>query len=235
MPDQIERPALLTGLLRLAVRLLLIFAFAAVVLLVMEWILDKTSAMSGENLNMMVGVLALLLLAYSLVIAVPFVPGIEIGLSLLLLRGAEIAPFVYMATVLGLMLAFGAGRWLPYNWLHATFADLRMRSACTLIEKLEPLDRPQRLAVLKRLLPDWAAPLALKGRYLLLAALINLPGNSLIGGGGGLTFVAGFSRLFDARITALTIALAVMPVPLAVWVFGIDILGGISDLAARSN
>ncbi|WP_170941102.1 hypothetical protein [Antarctobacter heliothermus] len=46
----------------------------------------------------------------------------------------------------------------------------------------------------------------------------------MIGGGGGILFLTGLSRLFKPAAVALTVALAVMPVPLAVWVFGIDIL-----------
>ena len=58
------------------------------------------------------------------------------------------------------------------------------------------------------------------GRYPLLAALINVPGNAVVGGGGGIALTAGFSRLFRPGWTALTVALAVAPVPLIVWLTG---------------
>jgi len=39
----------------------------------------------------------------------------------------------------------------------------------------------------------------------------------VVGGGGGLLLLAGMSRLFRAGPVALTLALAVAPVPLVVW------------------
>jgi len=55
--------------------------------------------------------------------------------------------------------------------------------------------------------------------------LINVPGNAFIGGGGGILFLAGFSTMFRPAAMALTIALAVTPVPLVIWALGIDIVG----------
>jgi hypothetical protein len=57
----------------------------------------------------------------------------------------------------------------------------------------------------------------------MLAVLVNMPGNAFIGGGGGIFFTAGLSRLFLPTQTVLTIVFAVAPVPLAVWAFGIDL------------
>lgn len=205
-------------LLRIAVVVLAVFA----VHLLLEWIMMKTDGSEG---NLMIGLLALVLLAYALLIAVPFVPGVEIGISLMILRGAEVAPFVYLATVIGLLIAFAAGRFLPYDSLHRTFADLRMARVCALLEEIKPLSRARRLALLRQKLPAWASKLTVDGRYLVLALLINLPGNSLIGGGGGISLLAGLSRLFGFPATLLTFAIAVAPVPLGVWLFGLDILG----------
>jgi hypothetical protein len=61
-------------------------------------------------------------------------------------------------------------------------------------------------------------------RYVALALLINLPGSSLIGGGGGILLLAGLSGLFLPKATFLTLALAVAPVPLLVWLIGPGIL-----------
>ncbi|RTZ93567.1 MAG: hypothetical protein DSY92_00130, partial [Planctomycetota bacterium] len=52
--------------------------------------------------------LGLVWLAYVLLLAVPFVPSTEIGISLLITHGAVAAPFVYLGTLSGLMLAYGA-------------------------------------------------------------------------------------------------------------------------------
>jgi len=68
--------------------------------------------------------------------------------------------------------------------------------------------------------PGWLKPLVGSGRYVLLGVLFNVPGNAFIGGGGGIAFIAGFSRLFRPVWTAFVIVLAVLPVPLTVWLTG---------------
>ena len=40
------------------------------------------------------------------------------------------------------------------------------------------------------------ATFLLRHRYLLFALLINMPGNSVLGGGGGIALVSGFARLY---------------------------------------
>jgi hypothetical protein len=62
-----------------------------------------------------------------------------------------------------------------------------------------------------------------KYRYVNLAVLINIPGNSVIGGGGGIAFVSGLSGTFRTSLAILTIALATAPVPLAIWLFGLKL------------
>ena len=147
-------------------------------------------------------------------------PGIEVGISLLLLKGAAIAPLVYAATVLGLILAFVVGRFLPHTWLHGFLADMRLKRACQLVDRLAPMTGAERLAHLTDRAPGWAKPLIGPWRYALLAVLLNLPGNMVIGGGGGIAFTAGFTRLFRPGWTTAAIALAVLPVPFMIWVTG---------------
>ncbi len=214
--EDITLPPLWLGAIRLAAKLAVIAAAAYGIHLIMDW----ATTLAAGNENLMIGVLTALLLAYALLIAVPFMPGIEIGISLLLLKGAAIAPLVYGATVLGLLLAFAAGRSLPHTWLHGVLADLRLKRACLLVDRLAPMSHEERLAHLSARAPRWLQPLIGPWRYPLLAVLINIPGNAVIGGGGGIAFTAGFSRLFRPGWTALTVALAVLPVPLTVWLTG---------------
>ena len=61
-------------------------------------------------------------------------------------------------------------------------------------------------------------------RYVTVALAINTPGNIAVGGGGGIMLVAGLSRLFSIPAMLLVIALATAPVPLAVWVWGVDVV-----------
>jgi len=55
---------------------------------------------------------------------------------------------------------------------------------------------------------------------------LNIPGNYVIGGGGGIALIAGVSRVYSIPGFLLTILLAVAPVPLAVVVFGTGFLAG---------
>jgi hypothetical protein len=49
---------------------------------------------------------------------------------------------------------------------------------------------------------------------------VNTPGNAVIGGGGGIMLLAGLSGIFAPLPTALSIMIAVSPVPLAVALLG---------------
>lgn len=190
--------------------------------LLIGWATGLTASQPMGGLR--AGMVLLLLAVYALLIATPFVPGIEIGLSLLAIEGAWIAPFVYLATNAGLMLAYVLGERLAYARLVRLLADLRLRRAGDLLARVAPLSREARLALLRARLPRWCAPLVSRYRYALIAMAVNLPGNALIGGGGGILFVAGLSRLFRPWAMAGTIALAVAPVPLMIWGFDINLM-----------
>ncbi len=220
-----DPPPLRGALLRTALRVaaILALAYAAHLLLnrVMLWTEALPPAM-GQSVR--TGILGGVLFFYALLIAVPFVPGIEIGFSLIMIRGADVAWFVYFATVAGLILAYLAGRFIPDRWLHRVFLDLRLIRACQLLDTMRPLSPQRRLALMRQRLPGRLGDAAVRWRYLLLAALINLPGSALIGGGGGICLLAGLTGLFQLRATILTILLAVLPFPLAVWIWGPGVL-----------
>lgn len=224
-PDHPSLPPLRLSLLNTAMRLAGVVVFAFLMHLFLGWVMERTEAMApGTGMVLRFAVFGGVLIAYALLIAVPFVPGIEIGMSLVLMRGAEVAPFVYIATVAGLMLAYFAGRRVPYRWLHRVFLDLRLTRACAMLDRAQPLAPAQRLALLRRSLPNWLGALAVDYRYLLLAGLINLPGSALIGGGGGICLLAGLTGLFRPRTTLITVALAVLPFPLVFWLWGPGLL-----------
>ncbi|MBV2360770.1 hypothetical protein KUH32_13370 [Thalassococcus sp. CAU 1522] len=168
--------------------------------------------------------LALLLLAFVLLMALPFVPGVEIGIALLLMRGAEIAPYVWLATTAALCLAYLAGRWLPTRWLVTALEDLHLRRGAALVARISGTPPALRMRWLGSRLPLWLRPMVRRGRYPALAVLLNLPGNAVLGGGGGIALMAGLSGIFTAPATLLTVLLATAPVPLAVWLFGPTIL-----------
>ncbi len=221
LPDTQPLPPLRTSLWRTALRLLAVLVMAAGAHLLLDLVMGWTEALPpGTGLALRLAILGGVLLIYALLIAVPFVPGIEVGFSLIMMRGSEVVWPVYTATVSGLILAYLAGRFIPYAWLQRVFLDLRLTRAVALLDALRPLTPQRRLALMRQRLPGRAGDLAVSWRYLLLAGLINLPGSALIGGGGGICLLAGLTRLFHTRATVLTILLAVLPFPLAVWFWG---------------
>jgi hypothetical protein len=54
--------------------------------------------------------------------------------------------------------------------------------------------------------------------------VVNLPGNILIGGGGGISLMAGTSGLYSLPRFLCTIAIGISPVPLAFLIFGKEFL-----------
>lgn len=210
---------------RVMIRIFAILLIAYGIHLLMGWV---TGLALFEDDRLRIGMLVAFLLAYALLIAVPFVPGVEIGLSLMVMEGPWIAPLIYGSTVAGLSLAYAVGEWVPYARLHRVFDDLRLKKACRLLEAVQPLSRTERLEAMRARAPGWLRPLATRYRYFLLGVLVNLPGNAVLGGGGGILFTAGLSRLFLPVQTVVTILVAVAPVPLAVWLFDVD-LGAFLD------
>ncbi len=210
---------------RVILRLCAILLIAYGIHLLMGWV---TGPALFEDDRLRIGMLVGFLVAYALLISVPFVPGVEIGLSLMVMEGPWIAPLIYISTVAGLSLAYAAGEWVPYARLHRIFEDLRLKKACRLLEAVEPLSRTERLKALRARAPAWLRPVATRYRYVLLGVLVNVPGNAVLGGGGGILFTAGLSRLFLPVQTVVTLLVTVAPVPLAVWLFDID-LGAFLD------
>lgn len=158
--------------------------------------------------------------AYVVLMAIPFTPGAEIGLSMLMIFGAKICFLVYVSTVLAVTLAYLAGRLLPARLAARAFGLVGLSRARDFAARLAPLSAEQRLAVLVQDSPARLLPFLVRHRYLALALLLNLPGNIVIGGGGGLALLAGMTRLFPFPAYLLTVALAVAPVPLIVFLAG---------------
>ena len=163
------------------------------------------------------------LVAYVGLLALPFVPGAEIGIAMLAAFGAAIAPLIYVATVTSMTLAYTIGRFLPIGALERLLSFLRMRRAADLVARAAPLSREERLAMLLDGQPKRALSFGLRYRYVALALAVNTPGNSIIGGGGGIMMMAGLSGIFSPIATFVTVALAVSPVPLAVMFLGLRI------------
>ena len=160
------------------------------------------------------------MIAYTLLMAMPFVPGAEIGLGVMMILGPKIVPLVYLCTLVSLFLSFVAGRLIPSKFLINFLHDLHLRKASLMLTELEGLSPQKRFDLLLERSPKRFVPFLLKYRYLALLVIINTPGNIVIGGAGGIAMTAGMSRLFTPSLFLLTISIAVSPLPLFLIFFG---------------
>ena len=163
---------------------------------------------------------AALAIAYCILLAIPFVPGVEMGMMLMAIHGTSIALLVYLCTVAGLSAAFLAGRLIPLAAIARFARFLRIERVALFIGDIEAMDREERLSRLMQRAPNRVIPFLLRHRHVALALALNIPGNSVIGGGGGIALLAGSTRLFSAAGFLVAVALAVSPVPLAFYLFG---------------
>lgn len=157
---------------------------------------------------------------YLICMMLPFVPGMEIGLALMVVFGAPIVPLVYGATVIALSSSFLIGRFIPQNAVIQGVATLRLNRVARMLEEMKALDVEARLPWLLQRAPGRALPLLLRFRYAALMVLFNLPGNAVLGGGGGIAMMSGFSRLFTLTGFVVAVAVAVSPVPLLILLTG---------------
>ncbi|MEH6629467.1 MAG: hypothetical protein V7776_01490 [Halopseudomonas aestusnigri] len=154
-------------------------------------------------------------LLYLILLSVPFVPGVEIGLLIMAAFGKEGVVSVYLATIGGLSLAYFFGYSFPHLWEKTGFTNFDSLILSTKNEKpftgaKAPIPRALRLF-------EAVFPWVKRYRYLSLAILINLPGNAVIGGGGGISFICGASGQFKWFLFISTLILATLPVPLLVY------------------
>ena len=165
-----------------------------------------------------VGVASFLLFAtvvsYMLLLAIPFLPGIELGLMLMAMLGGKGIVLVYLCPVLALSLSFLFGRLLPPRHLARALGWFHLAPAREMVDALAPLGPEERLRFLTKSAPSRIVPFLLRHRYLIIGVLFNIPGNALIGGGGGIGLIAGMSRLFPFPKYLLLVCLAITPGPI---------------------
>lgn len=158
--------------------------------------------------------LGLAAFVYLVVLSLPFVPAVELGILIMALFGQIGVVVAYVATVGGLCLSFAAARLLPTSMISRGMAILGFTQATSdPIAMIEGVlnGKASRSAVARRL-----GPVLVNHRYLMLAVCLNLPGNSAIGGGGGIGFLCGLSGTFKWGGFLTTIILATAPIPLLV-------------------
>jgi hypothetical protein len=169
-----------------------------------------------QHEHIMITVLCLSIVVYILWMAIPFVPGVELGLALMVMLGPKGVALIYLCTLLSLSLSFTIGRLMPLNMFARFFGWLNLHRAQDLVLQLEPLNSEERLDFLLRTAPSKVIPFLLKHRFLIIALALNLPGNALVGGGGGIGLISGMSRLYPFPKYLLLVSVAITPLPLLI-------------------
>ena len=157
---------------------------------------------------------------YILLMTLPFMPGIEIGLTLMLFLGSKGVILVYLCTLIALSISFLIGRKIPLQIFAKALDWLHLKKARDLILEMEPLSSGERVAILHKKAPARIVPHLLNHRYLAIALLLNLPCNAVIGGGGGIGLIVGMSGLTTYTRYLLTIAVSISPVPIVIFLKG---------------
>jgi hypothetical protein len=153
---------------------------------------------------------------YILLLSLPFVPGVELGVLLMCVFGKEGIIFVYLATVAGLSLAFLIGRLIPQQWIDFGLERLGNSRSCSgNSDEIEII--AECISAGRKHMPSWVSAYLVKYRYLTIAMLVNLPGNYILGGGGGISIACGTSQRISWKGFLVTIVLAVSPVPILVY------------------
>ncbi len=186
-----------------------------------QWFIIQLSIELKPSSELMLDrIIVMSMLAYALLMSIPFVPGAEIGVAALMILGPKIALFVYLTTLAALSLSFSVGRFIPEKKLIKFLQDLHLHRIGKMLKEFEGLDSKQRLNLMLSRSPKRFVPFLIKYRYLALMVAINMPGNIVIGGGGGIALMAGLSRLFTPPMYLLTVAIAVSPIPLVMMIYG---------------
>lgn len=157
---------------------------------------------------------------YIILMTLPFMPGIEVGLTLMLFLGGKGVVLVYVCTLIALSISYVIGRKFPPKLVARLLGWLYLNKARDLVLEMEGMPHNQRISFLQKKAPTKIAPHLLKHRYLAIACLLNLPCNALIGGGGGIALVSGMSGIITYPRYLLLIAVAISPVPIAIIIKG---------------
>ena len=182
-----------------------------------SWLANQVNMQILLNREAMI---LLAVIAYTLLMVIPFTPAIEVGIGLMVFMGSTGAVVAYVCTLIALSISFFIGRVVPPRVICRLFRWLHLIKASELIAELEPLRHQERLELLHAKAPSRLTPFLLRHRYLAIAVALNLPGNALIGGGGGIGLITGMSKIVRYRTYIAVLALAIAPLPLTFILYG---------------
>lgn len=209
------QPAAGASRIKLVLKIAMVAGMAALLNYGGHFVVDRIEfQLWPEHDHLVMTVLWLSVAAYILLMALPFAPGIELGLALMMVLGSKGVVLVYGCTLLSLGLSYLVGRLIPLRVFARFLGWLHLQNACDLLIRLEPLDSEEKLNHLLKTAPRRIVPFLLRHRYIMIALILNLPGNALVGGGGGIGVIAGMSGIYSFFRYFLLISLAILPLPL---------------------
>lgn len=147
------------------------------------------------------GIVVAICLLYALLLAVPFVPAVEIGLAIMVMFGLPGILGAYAATFFGLNAAY--------------FLGSRIAGCGPVVPALAGILPERWLSGPLRKLPVGLLP------AVGLALLLNTPGNAVMGGGGGIAMAYGAGRFLSWPLFALITACATSILPI---LFGVGLV-----------
>lgn len=130
---------------------------------------------------------------YFLCMAIPFLPGVELGFALMMIFGWPGIIAVYLTTQLALNLSYWLGNRLTEGFSERFSKGLQSTKT-----------------------PRWISFIICRiERFpgLVFVGLLNLPGNAVIGGAGGISAFYGLLRILSPWRFTLTVLLATLPLP----------------------
>jgi hypothetical protein len=157
-------------------------------------------------------------LIYAILLSIPFFPGVELAWMIIFFFGKDAVVLIYLYTLLGLSLSFVAGRNL--NIICPPCSDKLKSVEDKYHEKFNSLAEKIHRVFSSKTCNLYFNCLLKKIHYLVLGILINIPGNSVLGGGGGIALLSGMNRSFSWRGFLITICVAIAPLPIFLY-FGI--------------
>ena len=135
----------------------------------------------------------------------------------MVLCGREGVIAAYCVTIAGLSLAYLVARTVPDEILRRWMNKAGLTKAAD-----NPTDAIHAM-VASRGIAARLGNFFLAHRYLTLAVCLNLSGNSVLGGGGGIAALCGLSRQFRGWRYLLTLMVATAPIPLLVLIGQVEI------------
>lgn len=171
----------------LSIKILIVFFVVMVQFFIPQ---ETVTAICSDIGNYFQGYFLLVgLLVYTIFLALPYFPGIELGIALIILFKEQGLILVYFTTIFSLVLSYSIGRYFTHDQKLAQKAKNILSSG--LIERLEKFH------------PS-----------ILLIVLLNIPGNIAIGGGGGIALTYGLLKKTSPLAFAIYSAIAVSPLPI---------------------